>query len=125
MLEFQSSVDLFMAGRVQEYALRLYESLCPGRRPGRGDRLPAVLAVVVSNRGARLGAATALAELVGEGTRPQAGTASWGPRFAGVSYVLVDVGAYLVERLPADNLVSLAIAAEGMTGPVLAADVPE
>ena len=55
MLEFQSSVDWFMTLRVQGYAVRLYESLCQGRRPGRGDRLPAVLAVVVYNGTARGG----------------------------------------------------------------------
>ena len=35
MLEFQSSVDWFMALRVQGYAVRLYESLWQGRRRGR------------------------------------------------------------------------------------------
>ena len=62
MLEFQSSVDWFMALRVQGYAVRLYENLWQGRRPGRGDRLPAVLAVVVYNGRVRWGAATALAD---------------------------------------------------------------
>ena len=125
MLEFQSSVDWFMALRVQGYAVRLYENLWQGRRPGRGDRLPAVLAVVVYNGRVRWGAATALADLVGEGTRPLAGASSSGPAFAGESYVLVDVGAYPAERLPAGNLVSLVMAAEGMSGPGEAADLLE
>lgn len=47
MLEFQSSVDWGMALRVQGYAVRLFESLWQGRRPGRDGPLPAVLAVVV------------------------------------------------------------------------------
>ena len=84
-----------------------------------------MLAVVVYNGSAHWGAATALAELVGEGTRPLAGTASAGPRFTGESYVLVDVGAYRVEKVPAGNLVSLVMAAEGMAGPGDAADVLE
>lgn len=41
MLDFQSSVDWGMALRVQGYAVRLFESLWQGRRPGRDDRLPA------------------------------------------------------------------------------------
>ena len=57
-------------------------------RPGRGDRLSAVLAVVVYNGSARWGAATALAELVGEGTRQLARTAPVERWFAGESYVL-------------------------------------
>ena len=85
MLEFLSNVDWFTALRVQGYAVRLYESLWQGRRPGRGDRLSAVLAVVVYKGARALGPATALAELVGEGTRPPAGTVPAGPRFAGKS----------------------------------------
>ena len=88
-----------------------------GQRPGRDDRLPAALAVVVYNGKAGWGAATALAELVGAGTRPLAGPPAGGPAFAGESYVLVDVGGYRVEGLPVGNLVSLVVAAEGIAGP--------
>jgi len=122
MLEFQSSVDWFMALRVQGYAVRLYESLWQDRRPGQDDRLPALLAVVVYNGKASWTAATALADLVGAAARPQAGT---GPPFAGESYVLVDVGAYAGQELPLGNLVSLVVAAERMAGPGDAAEVLE
>ena len=122
MLEFQSSVDWFMALRVQSYAVRLYESLWQGRRPGRDDRLPAVLAVVFYNGRVGWKDATALADLVGAEARPQAGT---GPPFAGESYVLVDAGAYAGPELPAGNLVSLVLAAERMAGPGDAAEVLE
>jgi len=122
MLEFQSSVDWFMALRVQGYAVRLYESLWQDRRPGQDDRLPALLAVVVYNGKASWTAATALADLVGAAARPQAGT---GPPFAGESYVLVDVGAYEEQELPLGNLVSLVVAAERMMGPGDAAEVLE
>ena len=122
LLEFQSSVGWFMALRVQSYAVRLYESLWQGRRPGRDDRLPAVLAVVFYNGRVGWKAATALADLVGAEARPQAGT---GPPFAGESYVLVDAGAYAGQELPAGNLVSLVLAAERMAGPGDAAEVLE
>ena len=68
MLEFQSGIDWFMALRVQGYAVRLYESLWRERRPGRGDRLPPVLAVVIYNGKSRWWASTAMAGLIGEGT---------------------------------------------------------
>ena len=117
MLEFQSSVDWGMALRVQGYAVRLFESLWQGRRPGRRDRLPAVLAVVVYNGRVAWRTPTALADLVGKDTRPQAGAKASRPKFAGERYELVDIGSYKLGGLPEDNLMSLVVAAEGMTGP--------
>lgn len=117
MLEFQSSVDFFMALRVQEYAVRLYESLWQGRRPGRDDRLPAVLAVVVYNGGVHWRAATTLADQVGKGARPQAGAKPSAPAFAGDRYELIDAGSYDLDKLPEGNLVSLVVAAERMSRP--------
>ena len=117
MLEFQSGIDWFMALRVQGYAVRLYESLWRDRRPGRGDRLPPVLAVVIYNGKSRWRASTAMAGLIGEGTRPVAGGASAAPALTGESYVLLDVGAYKGGSLPPGNLVSLIMATELMSEP--------
>ncbi len=115
MLEFQSQVDWFMALRVQSYAVRLYEDQWKDRRPGRQDRLPPILAVVVYNGPATWKAATRLGDLVGEGTRPLASGQASGPAFTGDSYVLVDLKA--LPRLPKDNLVTLLAVTEGMEGP--------
>ena len=90
MLEFQSSIDWFMALRVQGYAVRPYESLWQGWQQRRHDRLPMLLAVVAYNGKVGRTAAPALADLVGAEARPQTET---GWPFAGESYVLVDVGA--------------------------------
>jgi hypothetical protein len=106
-----------MALRVQGYAVRLYESLWRERRPGRGDRLPPVLAVVIYNGKSRWRASTAMAGLIGEGTRPVAGGASAAPALTGESYVLLDVGAYKGGSLPPGNLVSLIMATELMSEP--------
>ena len=125
MLEFQSGIDWFMALRVQGYAVRLYESLWRERRPGRGDRLPPVLAVVIYNGKSRWRASTAMAGLIGEGTRPVAGGASAAPALTGESYVLLDVGAYKGGSLPPGNLVSLIMATELMSEPGEAIDILE
>ena len=117
MLEFQSSVDWGMPLRVQSYAVRLFESLWQGRRPGRDDRLPAVLAVVVYNGTVPWTAPQALADLVGKGTRPRGEVKVSRPQFVGERYELIDIGAYKLEGLPEGNLVSLVVAAERMTGP--------
>ncbi len=117
MLEFQSSVDWGMALRVQGYAVRLFESLWQGRRPGRDDRLPAVLAVVVYNGTVPWTAPQALADLVGKGTRLRAEAKVSRPQFVGERYELIDIGSYKLEGLSEGNLVSLVVAVERMTGP--------
>ena len=117
MLEFQSSVDWGMALRVQGYAVRLFESLWQERRPGREDRLPAVLAVVVYNGRVAWRAPQALADLIGKDTRPQAAAKASRPKFSGERYELIDIGAYELKGLPEGNVVSLVVAAERMSGP--------
>ena len=47
MLEFQATVDWFMALRMQSYAVRIYESLWVGRTPNSESRLPPILGIVV------------------------------------------------------------------------------
>ena len=84
-----------------------------------------MLAVGSLQRERALGGGDRAGRAGGGGHAATGGTASARPRFAGESYALVDVGAYLVERLPAGNLVSLVMAAEEGTGPAEAADVLE
>ena len=49
MLEFHSTVDWFMALRIQSYAVRVYEAMPESRSPTSESRLPPILAVVVYN----------------------------------------------------------------------------
>ena len=129
MLEFQSGIDKYMALRVQGYAVQLFERFRKGRQEASTDRLPPVLAVVLYNGKQDWTAATALADLVGEGTRPEPeqkaeseqGTESEKrakpePKFVGERYELLDMGAESAESLPAGNLVSLIMAAEQLSG---------
>ena len=117
MLEFRLSVDWGMALRVRGYAVRLFESLWQGRRPGRDDRLPAVLAVVVYDGTVPWAAPQALADLAGKGPRPRAEAKVSRPQLVGERYELIDIGAYKLEGLSEGNLVSLVVAVERMTGP--------
>lgn len=118
MLEFQSEVDWLMALRIRNYTGMVYRSLWRGRRFGSADRLPPVLPVVLYNGRRRWTAAPCVEELIapetlpgeGSGARPGAGSV-----FSGGSYVVVDVGAYEGEQLPADNVVSLVVGSETMS----------
>lgn len=83
MLEFQSSVDWGMALHVQGYAIRLFEGLWLGRRAVWGDRLPAVLEVVVYIGRVAWRAPQALADLIGKGMRRPVGAKPSRPKFAG------------------------------------------
>ena len=116
MVEFQSSVDWFMALRVQGYAMRQFESYVGDRPPTRKDRLPPLLAIVFYNGKTPWQAELAMGALIGEGTRPVArGRRRCDPQFSGDSYVLVDVGTYKERSLPARNLVSVIVAMELMS----------
>ena len=116
MLEFQSKVHWFMAFRVLEYITGLYRSLLPDRDPVSSDRLPPVLAVVIYNGKNRWRAATSMAQLVAVGACPAGGGSPPPPTYTGEQYVLVDLGAYDLDALPVDNLVSLMVQAERFAG---------
>ncbi len=117
MLEFQSKVHWFMAFRVLEYITGLYRSLLPDRDPVSSDRLPPVLAVVIYNGKNRWRAATSMAQLVAVGACPAGGgSPPPPPTYTGEQYVLVDLGAYDLDALPVDNLVSLMVQAERFAG---------
>ena len=114
MVEFQSSVDWFMALRIQSYAVRIYESLPVCNRPNSKSRLPPILAMVVYNGKSPWGAALRLSGLVGPGTRPAEPSGAVAPTFTGESYLLFDMQQLAGEDLPPDNVVSLLAKAHGM-----------
>ena len=107
MLEFQASVDWFMALRMQRYAVRLYDRMWKGRQPTSRDRLPPILGVVLYTGKGSWKAATRLSDLVGPGTRPGGEAAAAPPLFAGESYFAVDLPRCAREGLVPENVVSL------------------
>ena len=114
MMEFQSSVDWFMALRMQSYAVRIYEYAWAGRRPTSESRLPPILGIVVYSGRTPWRAAQRLSDLVGPGTRPAEPARPEMPTFTGESYVLIDLQRLDPADLPEDNLVSLLALAYGM-----------
>ncbi len=64
IIEFQSSVDHFMALRVMAYLALLYEDLVHSEKLVAGDRLPPVLPIVLYNGRPRWTAAQDIAELL-------------------------------------------------------------
>ena len=118
MLEFQSEVDWLMALRIRNYAGMVYRSLWRDRRFGAADRLPPVLPVVLYNGRTRWSAARCVEDLIAPGTFPGEGSDAGpgaGSVFSGGRYVVVDVGSYEGEQLPADNVVSLVVGSETMS----------
>ena len=111
MVEFQSALDWFMALRIRTYADLLYGSLWKDRRALRGDRLPALLPVVLYTGAPRWTAASSVEALVVAPIGPVALPAT-AAVFTGASYVVVDAGAYAGRDLPRDNVVSLMIGAQ-------------
>ena len=64
LLEFQSSVDYFMALRVLRYICELYQSLIDEGKFKKGQKLPAVFPVVLYNGDEPWSAPEAIAELI-------------------------------------------------------------
>ena len=113
MLEFQSSVDRYMALRVQSAATRIYERLWKDPQTRTGWLVP-ILPIVVYNGPTRWKAPTRMRDLLPPGTVPNAEERPWEPGFTGDSYVVIDVGSYAGRELPANNIVSLMIRTETM-----------
>ena len=88
LLEFQSTVDSFMALRVLTYVALLYQDLVRRRQLGPSGRLPPVLPIVLYNGEERWNASTEVASLVEEAPRRLARHC---PRF---EYLLIDEGAF-------------------------------
>lgn len=101
LLEFQSSVDRYMAVRMMAYVALLYQDLIRTDQLTPEGLLPPVLPLVLYNGTPRWRAATDIAELV----YPLAGDlAAYRP---GLRYLLLDEGAYREHELaPLRNLVA-------------------
>jgi len=85
LLEFQSTVDPFMAVRILTYLGLLYQDI--GRQPTTGQKLPPVLPIVLYNGKPRWTAATDISQLI----EPAPGQLTdYTPR---LKYLLLDEGA--------------------------------
>ncbi len=93
LIEFQSSIDPWMAVRLLTYVGLLYQDLIKGGQIT-GRRLPPVLPVVFYTGEVRWNAPTDLAELLPQDLPPE--LAKYLPR---MSYVLIDENAYPDEAL--------------------------
>jgi hypothetical protein len=99
LLEFQSSVDRFMAVRIMAYLGLLYQDIVRAERLGAGDRLPPVLPVVLYNGKPRWRAPEDIAELIADAP---GGLERYRPR---LRYLLLDEGRYADSELaPLRNL---------------------
>ena len=101
LLEFQSSVDRFMAVRIMAYVALLYQDLIRSDQLESDRLLPPVLPVVLYNGEPRWRAALDIADLIHTGPST---LAPWRPA---VSYLLLDEGAHDDAALPKErNLVA-------------------
>jgi len=102
LLEFQSTVDRFMAVRIMTYIGLLYQDLIAADKVPPGEPLPPVLPIVLYNGSQRWWAKTELAALQEPGLPTR--LAAWQPR---VRYVLLEERAYPDGELAAQhNLVA-------------------
>jgi hypothetical protein len=91
LIEFQSSIDRYMAVRIANYVTLLYQDLIAQRQLAADGRLPPVLPIVLYNSDPRWSAAVELAELIApvpgglDAYRPSA------------RYLLLDEGAIIAE----------------------------
>ena len=118
LLEFQSTVDRYMAARVLAYTGQMYLKLIRNGELAADRRLPPVLPIVIYNGSRpRWNAADEVGDII---AAVGAGLAPFQPR---QRYLLLDEHAQRVEDLPADNVVTAQIALEQgeveSLGPVL------
>jgi Putative transposase, YhgA-like/Domain of unknown function (DUF4351) len=111
LLEFQSTVDRFMAVRILAYLGLLYQDLIRSGQLTPGGRLPPVLPVVLYNGVRRWDAA----EEVGELIEAVPGLDRYRPR---LQYVLLDEGRFTeVELAPLRNLAAALFRLENSASP--------
>jgi hypothetical protein len=100
-MEFQATVDRYMAVRIQTYTGLLYQDLVRTRQLAPDGRLPPVLSIVLYNGASRWNAPDALRALIQPGPRALSRYQSQ------ARYVLIDEGRYAkVELQPLRNLVA-------------------
>ncbi|MEW6218485.1 MAG: Rpn family recombination-promoting nuclease/putative transposase, partial [Thermodesulfobacteriota bacterium] len=101
LIEFQSSVDRFMAVRIMAYLALLYQDIIRQGWLTTAGLLPPVLPVVLYNGDPRWSAATSIQDLI---TEVPGGLAAYRPE---VRYLLLDEGRYSEADLaPLRNLVA-------------------
>ena len=106
LLEFQSTVDPYMALRVLVYTGLLYQDLIRRGALEQHEKLPPVLPIVFYNGRSRWTAALDVSDLIAPVSEALA------PCQPSQRYLLVDAGRYGDEDLPQRNLVSALIALE-------------
>ena len=106
MLEFQSSVERGMPARVLSYTNLVHQELIRRGALHEGGVLPPVLPIVIYNGERRWTAAVEMAEITApvDGWLARCQPSQW--------YVLVDVGAFGAQDLPAENWVSALVELE-------------
>jgi len=102
LLEFQSTIDPFMAVRLMVYIGLLYQYLIKAEKLKKNDRLPPVLPIVIYNGTERWDASKELNKLIADG--PKA-LSKYRPR---LRYLLIDEGSFGDAKLAAkwQNLVA-------------------
>ena len=106
LLEFQSSVDPYMALRLLVYTGLLYQDLLRRGALEQDEKLPPVLPIVFYNGRSRWTAALEVSDLIAPASEA---LARYQPS---QRYLLVDAGGYHYKDLPQRNLVSALIALE-------------
>ena len=106
LLEFQSTVDPYMAVRLLVYTGLLYQDLIRRGALEQGEKLPPVLPIVFYNGRSRWTAALEVSDTIAP---VREALARYQPS---QRYFLVDAGEYRDEDLPQGNLVSALIALE-------------
>ena len=111
LLEFQSTVDRYMAVRMLVYTGLLYQDLIRRRALGPSGELPPVLPVVLYNGRSRWTAASDVARLAVPAIEP---LAHYQPS---QRYFLLDATSHEDDDLPRDNLVSTLLSLENSRSP--------
>lgn len=107
LIEFQSTIDRFMAVRIMNYVSLLYQDLIRAKDTLPGHRLPPVLPIVLYNGSRRWNAATDIADLI---PRAPGLVAQYLPR---LEYLLLDESRYASEDLSGlENLMAAVIRLE-------------